>query len=81
MRGTDVSQPDLDAARRFIEAVQDEWPTADHDHESICVRRGDLIRLLAWYGALRVGGDGSGIFRTNAQPAGTPGQQTTEKTS
>lgn len=50
-RGTDITQEALDIAEEFIaRAAKEELP------ESFVIRRADLIRLVAWYGAIRADG-------------------------
>lgn len=65
MRGTDVSADELREARFFIENAL-KRPLPD---EGLNVRNGDLIRLVAWYGAIRAeGGNAPGRVVVNPRP-------------
>jgi hypothetical protein len=53
VRGTDVTQAQFDAAEQFWRTVP---AKVDPARDPVVVSRSDLIRLLAWYGALRAEG-------------------------
>lgn len=56
MKGTDVSPEELDHAREFLEYVSRvAWP-ADSDGDNCILSRAELIRVVAWYGAIRASG-------------------------
>lgn len=51
MKGTDVTEEQLSHAREFLNRTQVSTP--DGLHEMVAIKHLDLIRLLAWYGAIR----------------------------
>jgi hypothetical protein len=55
MKGTAITPAQYDAARRFIIARETTPPDVDRrgDDTPILLRFGDLVGLVAWYGALR----------------------------
>jgi hypothetical protein len=53
MKGTEVTPEQKTAAQEFLKSVSEvDWPD---DETPRTVRCCDLIRLIAWYGALRAG--------------------------
>jgi len=56
MRGTEVPEADIAAARKFLELISEvAWP--EHEDETEIIQtRGDTVRLLAWYGSIRANG-------------------------
>src|SRR5690242_11796123 len=53
MKGTDVTAEQLQHAREFLEQVQLGKAGFNENIIMAVLRVGDLIRLLAWYGAIR----------------------------
>ena len=49
MKGTDVTQAQMEHADAFLRAVRKDIGTGQ-----VWLRRDDLVRLLAWYAAIRV---------------------------
>lgn len=68
MRGIDVTPEQMEAARSFIERQMLNAPPKPED--SVSHRFEDLVRLVAWYGAIRYKGalDGVGTLE-NPGPA------------
>lgn len=60
MRGTDLSQWQLDAAEKFIRG-RNKTIVGPFAPETITVRWSDLVRLVAWYGAIRADATKRGI--------------------
>lgn len=56
MKGTEVTQEEITSVENFLVASGNDIP------ERAVMRRDQIVRLLAWYGALRLRGDGSGKF-------------------
>jgi hypothetical protein len=55
MKGTDVSAEEIRSVREFLEASNGEYGPWDeaNDAQPISSQRGQFIRMIAWYGALR----------------------------
>jgi hypothetical protein len=69
MRGTDISNEELEHARAFLEHISKvKWPS---DNQRCAISRDQLIRVVAWYGAIRANGDGSGRLYANGEPLET----------
>lgn len=62
MKGTDLTQAQIDAAERFILARR---ATSNLQHpkgdEEILQRWSDFIRIVAWYGAIRYKAGSEGL--------------------
>ena len=59
MRGTDVTPEQMEAARVFLADTMQRTPPELGDVLEICFD--DLLRLMAWYGAVRYRGALDGI--------------------
>ena len=72
MNALEVPQHELDAARKFLglASTEREWPATADNHE-LTLRRADLIRLMAWYGAIR-GRHGTYVVSFTATDDGSP---------
>lgn len=70
MRGTEVSEADLRLAQEFLEHIS-HAPCTDDD-QLISITRTKLIRLVAWYGAIRANGDHRGHLISNGKPLRKP---------
>lgn len=66
MRGIDLSDEDLRLARVFLGEISKQDWTDEHRRASIT--RGELVRLVAWYGHIRAHGDNSGCLVVNGKP-------------
>lgn len=56
MKGIDVSAEELTNAREFLRMVSGmEWPE-ESDFQQCTQAHGELVRLIAWYGAIRAEG-------------------------
>lgn len=74
MKGTDLTDAQIQSAREFSCARQVHQP-ADvlDDATRVTLKFGELVRLIAWYGALRfqAGRDGTGGTFENPGPMDT----------
>jgi hypothetical protein len=62
MKGTDLTQAQIDAAERFILARRATGNLQHPAHdEEVRQKWGDLVRIVAWYGALRYKAGKDGI--------------------
>ena len=51
MKGTDVSPAEIENAKTFLKMVSKiDWP---EDDQQVRITRAELVRLVAWYGAIR----------------------------
>jgi hypothetical protein len=60
MRGTDVNPEQMEAAERFIAEHVTHGDPLPED-QPVTVKWGELVRLVAWYGALRAIGIQKGV--------------------
>lgn len=71
MRGTEVTEAQIQSAREFIAARQSRdslnYPVLD-DATVLPVKFGDFARMLAWYGALRYTAGSTGVGGTLEEP-------------
>lgn len=70
MRGTDLTEWQLEAAKKFLMDQSNIEESASLDQQ-ITMTFADLIRVVAWYGQIRAEGVARGI------PADTPGHTVT----
>jgi len=68
MNGRHLTSEQIAAARQFVLTVEQTCGGERDDNEPVSVSFGDLVRLVAWYGAIRYdsGANGRG---TLGQPA------------
>lgn len=63
MKGTNVDPQEIDNVRKFLansaHASHQAW-SEDHDEEVLMIKRADVVRLIAWYGAIRAHGRAPG---------------------
>jgi len=60
MRGKDLTQDQLDRAKEFVKFCQ-VFKRELADEQDVVLRFGDLVRLVAWYGAIRFVASQNGI--------------------
>lgn len=66
MKGVDVSEAELNHARVFLEHISGvEWAPDDKRH---VITREKMIRIVAWYGAIRAGGKEPGELVSKDNP-------------
>lgn len=53
MKGIEVTTEQLESARRFLDIAGTAPWDKSKEHENCHVNRGKLVRMLAWYGAIR----------------------------
>ena len=72
MRGTDLTEWQIKAAEKFCRRNSSTDPI--DDDQSVSLRFGDLVRMVAWYGQIRAKAVEAGA------PADTPGETHTVTT-
>jgi hypothetical protein len=70
MRGVDLPETDIKIAAEFLSHITGgEFPDND---QLISISRAKMIRVVAWYAAIRANGDGQGHFVSNGKPLRKP---------
>ena len=72
MKGTNVTPEQFSRAEEFLRGVAD-W-TPPGIRTSVTIELGHLIRLLAWYGAIRADGVRAGIVEPRGFAVAPPGE-------
>lgn len=60
MRGTDVTQDQMDAAQRFLDEFACKNPPANPDTATVTMPWNVFVQIIAWYGAIRANGVAAG---------------------
>lgn len=68
MRGTEVNPDQFASAQDFITTFVTQQPAPDDPEQQIIIRWHELVRLVAWYGALRARGIENGRGGTVETP-------------
>ena len=71
MKGTDLTREQLKAAEKFILELADQQPS---DEARLLIPWEDLVRLVAWYGAIRYAAGAKG-FNSLEKPGPATGSR------